>query len=132
MGAHPRFLTVDEVVDLHEAAINRFGGSLGIRDAGMLDSAVHVPQATYGGEWMYQDLFTKAAAYLVHLVLNHPFVDGNKRTAWLAARAFLRLNGYRTKPRQDETVQKVTDLASGESRSIGEISEWLSWNSEPV
>lgn len=117
----PKFLTVDEVVEIHRLAIEAAGGSFGIRDAGLLDAAVHAPQLSYGGEF----LFDMAAVYLLHIAANHAFVDGNKRTAWVSARTFLDWNGYRVKPRRKDVVQRVESIGSGGLRDWGAISEWL-------
>jgi len=73
--------------------MQRYGGSLGIRDMGLLESAVAMPQAGYGGQYVHTDLFEMAAAYLFHIVRNHPFGDGNKRVGSMAAYAFLELHG---------------------------------------
>lgn len=81
------------VVEIHSTAIARFGGAPGIRDAALLESAVAAPQATSGGESLYEDLIEIAAAYLFYLCCNHPFFDGNKRAALAACLVFLRLNG---------------------------------------
>jgi len=89
----PDFLTLDEVLEFHDAQIGRYGGSAGVRDLGLLQSALAMPQASFGGVFAHGDLFEMAAAYLFHLAKNHPFVDGNKRTAALAADVFLDLNG---------------------------------------
>ncbi len=89
----PFFLTVDEVLLLHELQLDRFGGSAGVRDAGLLESAVLQPQAGFGGVYLHEDLASMAAAYLFSIVKNHPFVDGNKRTGLHAALVFLDLNG---------------------------------------
>ena len=77
-GFEPRFLTLDEVLEIHEQQIEMYGGSHGLRDAGALESAVAVPQATFGGEYLYSTIWLMAAAYLFHLVENHAFIDGNK------------------------------------------------------
>ena len=87
------FLTLDEVIEIHRGVIERFGGSPGIRDMGLLQSAVAMPQASFIGQFLHDDLFEMAAAYLFHIVQNHPFVDGNKRVGAMAAYTFLRLNG---------------------------------------
>ena len=92
------FLTVDIVGEVHEAAITDFGGSPGLRDRGLLESAVAAPQATYGGQSVYADLTEVAAAYLFYLCRNHPFVDGNKRVALGSCLLFLRLNGLKPMP----------------------------------
>lgn len=89
----PEFLTVDDVLALHAQQLARYGGAAGLRDRALLDSAVAQPQASFGGAWLHPDLWTMAAAYLFHLVQNHPFVDGNKRTGLLSALVFLSLNG---------------------------------------
>jgi death-on-curing protein len=89
----PEFLDVEDVLELHVLQLARYGGAEGIRDQGLLESAVAQPMATFGGELVHDDLFMMAAAYLFHIVQNHPFVDGNKRTGLLAALVFLDLNG---------------------------------------
>jgi death-on-curing protein len=89
----PVFLDVEDVLLIHEEQLPRYGGSPGIRDRGLLESAVAMPRATAGGEYAHQDLFSMAAAYSFHIAQNQPFVDGNKRTGLLAALVFLDLNG---------------------------------------
>lgn len=89
----PAFLTVDDVLALHAQQLARYGGAAGLRDRALLESAVAQPQAGFGGVWLHPDLWTMAAASLFHLVQNHPFVDGNKRTGLLSALVFLALNG---------------------------------------
>ena len=126
----PRFLTVQEVLDIQQAVVSEHGGSFGLRDPSMLDSAVHTPQATFGSEWLYPSLFDMAAAYLIHLALNHPFVDGNKRTAWVSMRIFLRLNGFRLKPRRKDAVQLVVHIAEGQMRDWRQVSEWIAQRAE--
>jgi death-on-curing protein len=89
----PEFLTLEEVLELHAELIDRYGGSAGVRDMGLLQSALASPQAGMGGVYFHAGLFEMAAAYLFHIVKNHPFVDGNKRTGAVAALQFLWLNG---------------------------------------
>jgi death-on-curing protein len=89
----PVFLDVEDVLLIHEEELPRYGGSPGIRDRGLLESAVAMPRATAGGEFAHEDLFAMAAAYAFHIAQNQPFVDGNKRTGLLAALVFLDLNG---------------------------------------
>jgi death on curing protein len=91
-------LTVDIVREIHAEAIARFGGSAGVRDLALLESAVAAPQAGFGGESLYADLVEVAAAYLFYLCRNHPFLDGNKRAALGACLVFLRLNGLEPEP----------------------------------
>jgi death-on-curing protein len=91
----PEFLDVEDVLALHERQIAEFGGSPGIRDRGLLESAVATRQATFGGGFVHDSPFAQAAAYAFHIAQNQPFVDGNKRTGLGAALVFLRLNGFR-------------------------------------
>jgi death on curing protein len=92
-SSHIYHLTVANVLEVQAAAIGLFGGSAGIRELALLESAVAAPQASFGGESVYTDLIEVAAAYLFFLCRNHPFVDGNKRTALGGCIVFLRLNG---------------------------------------
>src|SRR5260221_13961909 len=89
----PKFVTVAMVQLTHEDQIQKYGSSLGLREMCFLESAVAMPQAGSGGQYFHTDIFEMAAAYLFHLAKNHPFVDGNKRAAAMAAYAFLGLNG---------------------------------------
>jgi len=91
-------LTVEIVREIHAEAISVFGGSHGIRDQALLESAVAAPQASFGGRSPYADIIEVAAAYLFYLCRNHPFIDGNKRTALGACLVFLRLNGAKPAP----------------------------------
>ena len=88
------FLTQEEVLRAHETQIALYGGSSGIRDVGLLASALAMPEASFGGTYLHADIYAMAAAYLFHIVSNHPFFDGNKRTGTVAAITFLDLNGY--------------------------------------
>jgi len=90
----PVFLGLDEVLEIHRDQIERYGGRAGIRDMGLLQSALAMPQAGIGGEFFHADVFEMAAAYLYYIARNHPFVDGNKRVAAMSAFVFLRLNGH--------------------------------------
>ena len=105
-------LTVEIVREIHQAAIRNFGGSDGIRENALLESAVAAPQATFGGKAIYASLTEIAAAYLYYLCRNHPFIDGNKRTALGACLVFLRLNGVETKPDGPEWEELVLDVAA--------------------
>ncbi|RME65178.1 MAG: type II toxin-antitoxin system death-on-curing family toxin [Caldilineae bacterium] len=111
----PEFLTVEDVVEIHALQLERFGGSAGIRDQGLLESAVAQPQMTFGGQFVHADLFAMAAAYLFHLVQGHAFVDGNKRVGLLAALVFLDINGISIE-RESETLYELT-LAVAEGRT---------------
>ena len=109
----PAFLTLDEVLALHADQIERYGGSSGLRDLGLLESAVAAPRATFGGALLHPTLPEMAAAYLFHLVQNHPFVDGNKRVGLAAAIAFLGLNDLWIEAEEDELVVLVVGVAEG-------------------
>ncbi len=89
----PEFLDLADVLLIHEEQLARYGGSAGLRDQGLLESAIAMPQATFGGAFVHEDLFAMAAAYAFHIAENQPFVDGNKRTGVLSAVVFLELNG---------------------------------------
>ncbi|MGB4440638.1 MAG: type II toxin-antitoxin system death-on-curing family toxin [Coriobacteriia bacterium] len=113
MNAGPRFLSVEEVLELHEQLVQRFGGSHGLRDLGMLESAVAMPQAGFGDSYLHDDVFEMAAAYLFHIVMNHPFIDGNKRAGTHAALVFLADNGYAIELSQDEKYDLVIGICEG-------------------
>jgi len=118
-----RYLTPAEILYLHHRFIESTGGSHGIRDMGMLLSAVERPKAGFGGTEVYPDLFTKAAALLESLCRNHPFLDGNKRLTYAAAGLFLAENGYRLRP--DPAAETlVLRVARGEA-SLKEIAAYL-------
>jgi death-on-curing protein len=107
-------LSVEIVREIHQQAIARFGGSDGDRDLNMLESAVAAPQASFGGKSPFADLAELAAAYLFYLCKNHPFVDGNKRTALGACIVFLRLNGVETPP-DSSRWEELTLTVAGSS-----------------
>ncbi len=107
-------LTVDIVKEIHAMVLAEFGGSGGVRDEGLLHSAVAAPQATFGGESPFADLPEVAAAYLFYICRNHPFIDGNKRAAMTAAIVFLRLNGIEPAPDSDKWERLVLDVASSQ------------------
>jgi len=109
----PVFLTLDEVLALHADQIERYGGSGGVRDLGLLEAALATPKAPFGGEYLHGSLPEMAAAYLFHLVRNHPFVDGNKRAGLAVAIAFLGLNGLWLEADPDELAQHVLKVAAG-------------------
>ena len=106
-------LTVEIVREIHAEAIARFGGSDGVRDTALLESAVAAPQASFGGKSPYRDLAEVAAGYLYYLCRNHPFVDGNKRAALGSCIVFLRLNGVEPRPDGPEWEDLVLAIAAG-------------------
>src|SRR5580693_4306266 len=109
----PVFLLLDEVLEMHEQQIERYGGSSGLRDVGGLELAVATPQATFGGEFLHTSIPDMAAAYLFHLCQNHAFIDGNKRTAANAAITFLLMNDWEPQFNEDQLVEMVLSVASG-------------------
>jgi death-on-curing protein len=105
----------EEIVrEIHRDVLAAFGGCDGVRDAGLLESAVAAPQASFGGESPFADVIEVAAAYLFYLCRNHPFIDGNKRTALTAAIVFLRLNGF--EPAKDSEAWEALVLEVAASK----------------
>jgi death-on-curing protein len=120
----PTFLTLEDVMALHTESISRFGGAHGVRDVGGLESALAMPQATMFGQFLHPTLEEKAAAYLFHLVMNHPFLDGNKRTGLAAALAFLGINDVRIVTTSEALVELTLGVAKGE-RSKSDVAVFL-------
>ena len=120
----------DTVLQIHSAAIARFGGLDGVRDEGLLESALAQPFQTFEGEELYPSIAQKAARYAYGISSNHPFADGNKRTATAVMAAFLRINGYRFKPRHDELLANMVGVADG-SISFEQLAEWLELLARP-
>jgi death-on-curing protein len=115
MKMRPDFLTVEEVLEIHRDQIARYGGEGGLRDEGMLRSAVAMPASGSGDRYYHEDLFEMAAAYLYHIVRNHPFLDGNKRTGLVVALVFLDLNGVQVRASQAEIETLVRQVAEGKA-----------------
>ena len=108
------FLSEDAVLEIHRRVIEAFGGDPGLRDRGLLASAVAMPSAAFGGAELHAGLAEKAAAYHFHLCANHPFVDGNKRVAATAAEVFLLMNGMELAADDDDLVKLTLGVASGQ------------------
>jgi death-on-curing protein len=121
-------LSAQQVLFLHARLIEETGGSHGLRDIALLESAVARPQATFDRADLYPDLFTKAAALMHSLIANHPFVDGNKRTGIAAAGLMLMRNGWRLEASNAQLEAFTLRVARGESDSV-EIARWLRSNS---
>jgi death on curing protein len=111
----PDFLGVEDVLYLHADQVDLYGGHHGIRDQGLLESAVAQPQAMFGGEFLHKDLFEMAAAYLFHLVQNHPFFDGNKRTGAVAALVFPDLNGIQIDAAEGSIYDLTISVATSQA-----------------
>ncbi|MFW5829497.1 MAG: type II toxin-antitoxin system death-on-curing family toxin [Planctomycetota bacterium] len=123
MGA-PYFLSLDQVLRIHAQMVEHYGGARGVRDLGLLQSAVAMPQASYGGQVLHPTVFDQAAAYLYHLVQNHPFHDGNKRIGAAAALVFLAMNDITAVGDEDGLVDLTMAVASGTTGKEA-IAEWF-------
>lgn len=119
----PTYLTMDEIVMMHEILIQKFGGSAGIRDKGALEGAVYRPQSGY-----YNDRITEAAALFESLAINHPFVDGNKRIAFAAMDVFLRMNGYKLNTNSQDAYNFIIGMFEEQKLDIENMKHWLKAN----
>ena len=108
------YLSIEQIEELHEFQVERFGGASGLRDRGALEAAAARPAMTFGGEDLYPDIPAKAAAVMHSLVMNHPYLDGNKRIAVNVAEFFLELNGYRLEASDEELEEITLAVARGE------------------
>jgi death-on-curing protein len=114
----PAFLELEDVLQIHADQIERYGGRSGLRDLGLLESALAMPRAGTAGEYFHGGLHAMAAAYLFHLVKNHPFIDGNKRVGAMAAYVFLRMNGLELECTNAALVRLVLDVARGKANKL--------------
>ncbi len=128
--SEPRWLTIEVVRALHDESIALFGGAPGLRDEGLLDSALARPRNLHAYEET-SDVARLAAAYCSGIVRNHPFIDGNKRAGLLAAAVFIQLNGMLFEPDEAEEVAVILDLASGQLTD-DQLAAWFSNNTSPV
>jgi len=119
-----RYLTIEEVLELHRLTLEQAGGGEGVRDLGSLESAVAQPHMTFGGQELYPTVLEKAVALAFSLIKNHPFVDGNKRVGHAAMETFLVLNGYELNAGVDEQERVILGVAAG---TVGreEFAEWV-------
>ena len=109
----PIFLSLADIIDIHTDQIARYGGQRGVRDFGLLESALAQPEASFGGEWLHRDLYEMAAAYAYHVCQNHPFLDGNKRAALASGLVFLELNGISLSDPKGRLKDAMLAMASG-------------------
>jgi death on curing protein len=114
------FLAIDEVVMMHEILIRRYGGLTGLRDRSQLEAAIFRPQSGY-----YADTILQAAALFESLIMNHPFVDGNKRVAFAATDVFLRMNGFKINIDAKDAYRAIIKMLEHPSLGIGDIDQWL-------
>ncbi|MGE5527611.1 MAG: type II toxin-antitoxin system death-on-curing family toxin [Patescibacteria group bacterium] len=115
MTADPRFLTLAEALMIHADQIRNYGGTYGLLDIRLLSSALAQPEAGYAGAYLHEDLFAMAGAYAYHICQNHPFVDGNKRTALAAALVFLDVNGVVLEDVGDQLYGLMMEIANGKA-----------------
>jgi death-on-curing protein len=125
-----KYLHPKQVLYLYQQIIQQTGGTAGLRDEGLLESAVYRPRASFGGRGLYPDLFSKAAALGRSIVSNHPFVDGNKRVGFEAMRLMLRLNGSNVQASVEAKYEFVMDIAKGKLTEQA-IADWLKLHSHP-
>lgn len=118
------FLTLNEVLALHKDEIQRYGGTSGVRSKELLISALAQPSASFSGQYLHKDLFEMGASYLYHICQNHPFIDGNKRTALAAALMFFLMNDIEIKVDSDLLADMVFKVAKGKMKKKS-ISTWF-------
>jgi death-on-curing protein len=109
----PEFLDLDDVLELHRLSLAYHGGADGVRDMGLLESAISQPSAAFGEQFAHEGLYAMAAAYLYHIASNHPFIDGNKRTALITALVFLDLNGITVEHSSEQLYELTMGIADG-------------------
>ncbi len=131
MKSSIKYLSVAQVLFIHDRAVKEFGGSFGIRDMGLVESAVARPQATFDKNELYITIFDKAAALLQSLLKNHPFVDGNKRTALVSAGLFLKINGWGLINTHEEEVIFAINV-DNQNLTLEQISKWLKKYSKKI
>ena len=124
MSVRPRFLSVDNILRIHQDQIEKYGGSAGVRDMTLVESAAAAPLASFGGEFLHADVFEMAAALLFALVQNHAFIDGNKRVGAAAALALLKINEIEIENREPEFSDLVLQVATGKARRA-HVAEYL-------
>lgn len=122
-------ITKEIILQLHELSIKEYGGSHGLRDEGLMESAISRPYQTFGGDDLYPTVFEKAAAIAESIIINHPFVDGNKRTGFLAMLAILDEADMVLNAEKDEIYSLVIDISTG-AKSFDVIVEWLKKNTK--
>ena len=125
------YLSAEQIIEIHDMVINEFGGGLGLRGQGLLESAAYQPRQSFGGEDLYPDLFDKASVYAFSISENQPFIDGNKRTAVSTASLFLEFNGYLLSAPRGQLYGVMMALAN-KKMSRDNLAEWVQKNSKPL
>lgn len=123
--------SVEEVIHFHDLAIERYGGSKGIRDYGSLDAALNRSWQTFDGDYLYPSFYSKAAAILESIILNHPFIDGNKRTGFLLCEALLESYGFTINANTESIYDFLVDISAG-NKDFERIVTWLQQHSQPT
>ena len=118
------YLTLEQILVIHEDQIERYGGTPGLRQLSLLESALFRPQSTFDGKDLYESLFDKAAALIYSLIQNHPFVDGNKRTGIVAGFVFLEMNGSVVEVAKEEIVDAAVAIAT-QKWNVAKVTNWL-------
>jgi len=114
-----RFLSLSEIILIHENQIDLYGGSHGTRDMNLLNSAIAMPEAQFSGQYLHKDIYEMAAAYIYHITQNHPFIDGNKRTALAAGLIFIDINNLEIDDPSEVLYAMMIDIASGKIKKDG-------------
>lgn len=120
-------ITIDDILQLHQLSVDKFGGAQGVRDFGLLESAIARPFQTFGGKDLYPGIHEKAGAIMESIIVNHPFVDGNKRTGFLGMFLMLKLNSYKLVASEDEAYTFTIKISTGEIK-LEQIVAWLKQN----
>lgn len=128
MKKSPRFLTIDEIAEIHATQIRQSGGAGDLRDAAALESVTEAPRATFDGQFLNRNVYEMAAAYLLGIVVNHPFLDGNKRAGAASAFVFLFINGVMLNASESDFYKTVIAVARGQLQKRG-IADFLRRNS---
>lgn len=126
-----KIITIRQVLILHELQIEKYGGLSGIRDTGMLQSAIGRPFATFGGNDLYPDIFSKTAALIQSIIKNHPFLDANKRSAFVSAITLFEMNGCRFFASDNEVINYMLGVAN-ENLTVDQISKWIKEHSKKI
>ena len=124
-------ISVKQALEIHDILVKQFGGLIGIRDLGGLKSALARPFQTFGGEDLYSDFFAKAAAIGESIIINHPFIDGNKRTGYVLMESMLRVGNFKIIATNDNLYDFVISISTGEKK-IEQIVEWLKENAKQI
>lgn len=125
----PKLVSIERVIRLHGRVIQEFGGTAELRDRGLLESALALPGAQFGGEYLHKTIPEMAAAYLFHLCKNHPFVDGNKRIALTTSEMFLIMNGWKLNATNQE-LEEVTLKVASSAMEKAELTQFFASHSE--